>query len=1143
MLPPQAPPAHIASANQAAIDTLQRLRDTQAWLVQQQGDLPELPAGVDGRHDFLTELDAFWDATVEAAPGTSPMSRRQAMASRLAHVMRDDASLRRHDGTLPDAAAEGVASVARYSGTMLPGHLHAQELMVGNVPYAGALILSNDRDPQRVLLFTVEAGWRVFDSLDVLYRDVELLMRQQLVARDELPGIGADDILPMLSTHFLSARAIDNDLFGTLVRRLSERLRERAAAAFDRPIDASRPDQWRDDLFAAMDLAVLLDVHAIVSQRDLALAAQWQKERLAEQPTHVREHWSRMAQGYRDVSQRLGQEVRDTMPSLAEFAQQKLDAALREKGIAVSASRLRVRLTRRVPDKGPIATGISGFPREELSLLALAYRNISSLPIEGLEVLDPDGSPNEAVPAQALRDIVRGLDLPHAYAQHLDETLSHGEAGAQRRASRHALQVARMRFEAAEARLSYYDLTEPRVFRVNRERAFNWIQAVLDSPGPGSRDKVEGHEIVVSQLTYKGFPLAGVFLIAPRQTQAVSHVVLYTPDAPDGLAFREFPDRQVLNREILLNPRFEAYLLARLPASLSVIDGRGDRHFAHSRINGDRTWSWVFNVDECPERQRCTVLEERFQERQVSGSFLDADDKTAIDLAKRNAGDMTRSTAQVDWDSVKDVSWGWNVPVQLVKEFVVGAVQSIPHTAQASWRFYDHVKAGEGTEAFLAFVDGYNSALAVLPLYTQIPAVAGARVRTAFGSRAFVSSQRALPAPDTLFDKRYIARHVRVPDGRPSAAGVYTMEGRSYIQQGGNVYQVRFDRNMDTWRLMRPGANASTWGPAIERLPNGQWRFHRVGLLGGYGELHLLDFALLREAESMLREGAYLTAEVAALTEPQRLALIRTLYQNLPFEEFAPTLRIKIDARPHPGASSLLQPQLDAWHGAMAIARGTEPRAPSPMTAAQWFDQAISAQAASSGASAAPASQAPARVPATSAPVPTASSSVSSQAPAWSGTRNYRVAVKRWPEVAYLYLPDPRLAQAQARGAGHVRLAQMRLFEEVRGIPLTTLPPQTLMSQVPQRFRALLPRHVVVQPGATLASTYGNWVQVNLKNLNVRPGGQAHHKYALYSMANTSESGFYLRPILSSAVNGPTVFDSEPIVFIGDEFQLGSQPP
>ncbi|WP_448102535.1 dermonecrotic toxin domain-containing protein [Luteibacter jiangsuensis] len=1134
VLPPQAPPAYIASANQAAVDTLQRLRDTQAWLVQQQDDLPEPPDGLDGRHAFLAGLDDFWAATVESAPGAPPVSRRQAMALRLAQVVRDDASLRRHDGSLPDAAAEGVASAARYPGTPLPSHLHAQELMVGSVPYAGALILSNDRDPQHVLLFTVEAGWRIFDSLEVLYRDVELLMREQLVDRDDLPGVGAQDILPMLPTHFLSARAIDEDIFDTLVKRLSERLRERGAAAFAGPADPEHPDRWRDDLFTAMDLSVLLDVHAIVSQRDLALAARWQEERLADQPAHVRENWLRKAENYRDVAQRLSKDVRETIPSLANFAESALNTALQAKGIKASANELFVRLQRRVPDDGPIANVISGFRNEDLSLRALAYRNISSLPMEDLEVVHADGSPNEAVSATALRDIVRDLDLPHAYAQHLDEALSDSEAARLRRASHHTLQMARMGFEAGEARLSYYDDSLPRALRSNRERGFEWIQAVVDAPNPRHRAKVEGHEIVVSQLSYKDAALADVFLIAPRQTQAVSHIVLYTPNAPDGLAFREFSDRQELTRNILLNPRFETYLLERLPASFSTVDKRGERHFARAQINDGRTWSWVFNLDECRERDSCTRLEERFQEREVAGSFLDADYKTRIQLAKRNANDVTRSTAQTDWDSVVDAWWGWNVPVQLAKELVVGTVQSIPRTAQASWRFYDHVKAGEGTEAFLAFVEGYNSALAVLPLYTQVPAIAGARVRAAPGSRTVVSSKRSLPTPDTLFDERYIARGVKPPAGQPSTSGVYTIGGKRYIQQGGHLYQVRFDRNMDTWRLMRHGASPSTWGPAIERLPDRQWRFHRVGLLGGTGRQSSFEILLLREVKNILVEGTYLAPEVAALTEPQRVALIRALYQHLPFEKFAPTLRIKIDARPHPRTGALSQPQLNAWNDALAIARATEPGAPSSTTAAEWVNSGFSPQASSASASGAPGIHTP-----VSAPLQTTGSAL----PYWLASPNYRVPVQRWPEAAYLYIPDPRLTQAQIREVGHIRLAQMRLLgPDAQGIPLTTLPPDTPVNQMPSQFQALLPRYAAGQPGATLGSTYGNWVQVNLRNINVRPAGQTHHSYALYSIPETSGSGFYLRPIRSSTVSGPTVFDNGPVILVGNEFQLGSHP-
>jgi hypothetical protein len=43
---------------------------------------------------------------------------------------------------------------------------------------------------------------------------------------------------------------------------------------------------------------------------------------------------------------------------------------------------------------------------------------------------------------------------------------------------------------------------------------------------------------------------------------------------------------------------------------------------------------------------------------------------------------------------------------------------------------------------------------------------------------------------------------------------------------------VRFDADIAAWRLTRPGA-PDPRGPAIQRLPDGQWHFRNVGLRGG----------------------------------------------------------------------------------------------------------------------------------------------------------------------------------------------------------------------------------------------------------------------------------------------------------------------
>jgi hypothetical protein len=931
MLPPQAPPAYVAHANQAAVDMLQRLADTQRWLVEQQTALPEPPHESGGRDAFLGELDAFWQAPVEHAPGRPAVPRRQAFALRLAQATRDDASLRRNDGTLTDEAAALVTRIALHPGGPLPGHLHASELLFGAVPYAGALVLQDDRQPGQVLLFTVEAGWLAFDTLDALYRDVELDLRQQLAHRRELPGIGQDDVEGAIDTPFLGARPLEGDLFDALAGRLIARQRERAAAAFD---GAATGAGLADALHPALNLHTLLDLHAIVRHRDLALAARHDQERLARQPATVRDAWRQAALDYRDRWRLAETTSPAAIPTLATFADDALATALGKRGIHVPPRELRVRLIRQTAEN-PLATalttgialgtgeGTGGFAYEEMSLLELAYRNIGSLPNEGLSVVHADGSSRTDVSAPALREVVRDLDLPRRYAQHLDDTLRDSAEGRERRAVATGLQRAQMRFEAADARLSYIDTTEPASFLDDhQERGFLWVQAVLDHPEPKGRARVGGHEVVVHQLTYQGAPLAGVFLLGARQSQAVSRVILYTPDAPDGIAFREFGSRAELTRRFLLDPTDETYLLDRLPAQFTERDAHGQRHFKLARGNDGRTASWVLNLPDCGH---CTRLAERFQEREVTGSFLDAGYDTAIHLAKRNANDLTRSTAAASVEAAWEAFWGWNLPVQLVKELVTGVAQSVPRTAQAAWRFYDQVKAGEGTGAFLAFVEGYTSALNVLPLYTQVPALAGARVRAAPGARTLVPSRRALPAPDTLFEERFLARGVSVPSGKPSASGVYTVAGQNYIQQRGRMYHVAFDADIAGWRLSRPGAlDARFTGPAIEPLPNGQWHFRHVGLRGGVAPNSLLELSVL---EATLTHGAPMNTTLRQLTPHQRSVVARELLDRLPsFEQALHVAQSTADFAGPRGPLSLTQRR--AWNRSLEAGRRAPPDAP-----------------------------------------------------------------------------------------------------------------------------------------------------------------------------------------------------------------------
>ncbi|URX64070.1 hypothetical protein KR767_08505 [Luteibacter anthropi] len=160
---------------------------------------------------------------------------------------------------------------------------------------------------------------------------------------------------------------------------------------------------------------------------------------------------------------------------------------------------------------------------------------------------------NEQQPAIALYD---------AYL----ESLRSGRAGELRKQLTTGLSHALMRIRAEDARLGYVLSHEPATFRDDHsQRGYQWVKAVLDSPAPAGRAKVEGHEIVASQVLLAGIPVEGLIAIGVRQPQSVPTVVLYTPDAPDGKHFREFDDWQDATNRFLHHPMFHDYLAARVP--------------------------------------------------------------------------------------------------------------------------------------------------------------------------------------------------------------------------------------------------------------------------------------------------------------------------------------------------------------------------------------------------------------------------------------------------------------------------------------------------------------------------------------------------------------------------------------------------
>ncbi|URL58295.1 hypothetical protein IM816_17150 [Luteibacter flocculans] len=1135
MLPPQAPPAHVSHANQAAIDMLQRMRDAQQWLTDQQDALWDLPRTVAGREAFFKGLDTFWETPVEHASGEPARSRRHALARYLGQVARDDAALRNNDGTLSDQAAAIVARLP-YQGGALPDGLRARELLVGTTPYAGALVVEDDKQPGLALLFMPDNGWQVFESLDALYRDAGPLVIPRM-EQDELPDtnvaaietqldIGTrnvgdvsgtqrdaqsttvlDAIKARIEASFLDSRPITGEVFDTLARRLIARQRERASTVYDLALDDTH---LQDSLPEAINLHQLLDTHAIVRHRDLALAAVRHQERLDKQPIKIRKHWQDAVLAFNDSIQEANE--LNVIPPIATFAEAELTKALKKRGIDIPAPALYVAHARRTITT--MKTSLKGirFPSETLSLIELAFRNISSLPTDGLTVVRADGTPRDDISADALREIVRDLDLPNAYAQHLDEALGSSPEGLLQRALASDVLKARMRFEAADARLSYFDADEPRSFMDDRlERGFQWVQAVLDHPDPAQRAKVERHEIVVHQLTYKGSPLTGVFMIAARQRKAVARVVLYTPDAPDGIAFREFDDWNDLNQRFILDRRFESYLLDRLPTEYTEVDDQGKRHFKTVKLNG-RSVDWVLGTGNCLE---CTQIPENFQEREVTGSFLDAAYDTTIALAKRNAHHISRTSLRAQVDGWFDVVIGWNLPLNVAREVVVGTIQSIPNTANAAWRFYDHVKAGESIEALSAFATAYGSAVLLAHPFRSPRSIGGSYVRNAFQAKGFVHSGRTLMAPDAVFEKRFIAKGVSAPAGPAPASGVYTIGVDRFIHQGGKFYQVRFDSNINGWRLTYKGTPDSTFtGPAIERLPGGQWYYRRVGLLGGMDNVSMDQLTTL---STTLRNTATLAPELQPLSQYQRSVVLGKLLDQLGFDD---ALQVSRAMNVQPAA--VYASHLHAWDVAVAAGRQAPLQNPRPVT--------LQPSSGSSSASTSSASQVPGPSRSVGSPI------AGTQTQLWEtiATRFHNAPVRGkgfyWPKTVYVFMSRRELAAA-FKPPGLV-IPQAQVNGQTMGV---------LAFRVPRSSHYLqAPYEVSRQPSvAQLGINTEAWVRIRLDPLGarVRQGGGTPPQLLLVPRSNNNTFVLRQQPLDGTTSAGAAA--SADMTLLPGEFTWG----
>ncbi|APG03426.1 hypothetical protein BJI69_05505 [Luteibacter rhizovicinus DSM 16549] len=630
--PPQAPPAAVSSTQQEAIGGLGRLIDMQTWLAGQQEGMPDLPSPVtaDSRDAWLTSLDAFWRQTVEDSPGQVPVARIDALATRIASVLRDDAIVRRLDGTLDGAAADLAERFARTSDGEVPPGLIARSLRVGEADYAGAIIVHERDHPTVVLRFLPDHGWDVFTDLPSLHAQTEAAWRQRLARRRELPGVRVDDIERVVANeHFVDSLPLQGDVFGAMARRVVSLQRGKVEDAWPATSDASTSEWSNDHLLSALDLHDTLDITALLASRENRLTTSVDEQRLARVPEDVARDWREAAKGYHTALLLAASPTRrgadDAPLTLAGWCRKELLTALAQRGITLDPDDIHLEV-RDDEGLGVPATGVSPPPPVRMSLAEFALHNTGRYERRHIRVVTNGVPPGAPLPgAHTLRQLVRELDLASRFASYLRERVSDPQ-GRDFRSATMQIQQARMRAEAVAARMATYLPEQAVAFLDDRgDRGYRMVEAVLNSPAAATRTAVDGHRIAVRQLVYRGVVVSDVLLIGVRDVRGSPRVVLYTPDAPDGRAFREFSDRSALARDFLYAPVFEEYLLARLPTEFGEPRGNGSgRRFRVAK--GTRQANWVLAA---PGAQRGTVTEEAFEERIVDGDIRMPLDGTA----------------------------------------------------------------------------------------------------------------------------------------------------------------------------------------------------------------------------------------------------------------------------------------------------------------------------------------------------------------------------------------------------------------------------------------------------------------------------------------------------------------------------------
>lgn len=364
----------------------------------------------------------------------------------------------------------------------------------------------------------------------------------------------------------LSAQPLRGDVLAAgLPEMLKRQQAEINASLAKTPAQSTLPLHKAID--EAADWSYLLDGSNAVLARNQKLAESLQPEWMKNLTPGQEAFYAYLEQGEEKSANALNS-LLETIPSLATFARDRMNAAITQlyPTAEVDADQLMVQAQTRTR----IHTGRPGPAQEpsvahtRLSLADLALKNPTGFPTgepsgftqitfklplvdrQGNPILGTDGN-RVVLDTHQLKALVNTADVGGEYTRLLKKELATDATSGPAAERRKGWKTSQTNQMYKELLLSEFN---PAAYKTeakedkNTKRAEQWVAAVVYHPDPANRPSVDGQPIVAHTLLQRGLPVQGVMVIANGTDP---ERVLYTPDAPDGLSFRELADQNALN--------------------------------------------------------------------------------------------------------------------------------------------------------------------------------------------------------------------------------------------------------------------------------------------------------------------------------------------------------------------------------------------------------------------------------------------------------------------------------------------------------------------------------------------------------------------------------------------------------------------